>query len=63
MPIVQHLKKYIEYIRMCFLNLIKQNHGIWMCTHLVTELSTFFMTDISRRGSDHLRNRMFLHIF
>ena len=54
MSIIQNLQQNIEYIRMCLFNFIKKENRIRMCPDLVTELSTFFMTDISRRGTDHL---------
>ena len=63
MTVVQHLKQDVEHVGMCFLDLVKQNNRIRVCPHLITELSALLVSYISRRRTDHLGNRMFLHIF
>ena len=54
MPIIKHLKQNIKYIRMCFFNLIEQNYCIWIPSDFLAELPAFLMSDISRRGTNHL---------
>ena len=34
-----------------------------MCSYFVAELSTFIVSHVSRRRTDHLCHRMFFHIF
>ena len=60
--IVQYLKKYIEYIRMCFFNLIEQYYTVWFTTNSFCQLAAFFVSNISRRRSDQTRYRIFLHV-
>ena len=58
--IVEHLQQDIEHIGMCFLDLIQQHHRIRYC---FGQLSTFVISDISRRSSDQSGYRVFLLVF
>ena len=42
--------------------IVKQNHGIRIPAHFLAELTAVLMSDISRRGTDHFRNTVFLHV-
>ena len=63
MSVIQHLKKNVEYIRMCLLNLVKQEHTVWIPPNLFRKLSTLFISYISWRGADQFRYAVLLHIF
>ena len=63
MSVIQHLKQDIEYIRMRFLDLIKEYHRIWMPSDFFAELSAVLMSYISRRGADQLGYAVFFHVF
>ncbi len=47
--IVQYLKKYIEYIRMCLFHLIEQNYRVRFTTDSFGQLTTLIVANISRR--------------
>ena len=49
MTLVEHLQKNVEYIRMGLLDLVKQNHRIWISPHLLRELTALLISDVSRR--------------
>ena len=46
---VKHLEQHVEYITMCFLNLIQQNDGVGVATHFLCKLSTLFISYVSGR--------------
>ena len=48
---------------MGFLDLIKQDNGIWFPAHCFGELTAFLIADISWRCSDETGDGIFLHIF
>ena len=49
MTVIQYLQKYIKYIRMRFLDLVKQNNRVGITANLLAQLSAFFKAYISRR--------------
>ena len=59
---IQHLQQHIEYVRMCFLDLIKQHDGVRVPPHLLGQLSALIVPDIAGRRADHLRDIELLHI-
>ena len=61
--IVQHLQKDIEHIRVCFLNLIEQNHRVGIPAYLLGQLAAVVVAHISGRRSDELGDAVLLHIF
>ena len=63
MPVIQHLKQDIEYVRMRFFHFIEKHHGIRIAPHLLRQLAAVVKANISRRGTDQLGNGMSLHIF
>ena len=63
MSVIQHLEQNVKHIRMGFLYLIKQDHGVGIPAYLFTELSALIIAHISWRGSDHLGHTVFLHVF
>ena len=42
---------------------VEEHDRIRTAAHLLGELSTFFVTDISRRRANQARDRMLLHVF
>ena len=49
MTVIQYLQKYIKYIRMRFLDLVKQNNRVGITANLLAQLSAFFKAYISGR--------------
>ena len=49
MTLIEHLQKDVEYIRMGFLDLVKQDHRIRISPHLLRELASLLISDVSRR--------------
>ena len=62
MTVIQHLQKDIEHIRMRFLDLIKEDHGIGIPADLFTELAALLIPYISWRRTDQLGNAVLLHV-
>ena len=60
---IKQLQEKIEYIRMSLLDLIEKDDRIRFSSYLLGKLARILMTDISRRGSDHLTYGVRLHIF
>ena len=60
--IIQYLQQYVEDIRMCFLDLIKKYNGIRFSSDSFCQLSTFIVSNISRRSSDQSGHGIFLHV-
>ncbi len=60
--IFQKLEQNIEYIRMSFLDLVKEYYGVWFFANRLSQLASFFITYISRRRTDKLCDFMLLHI-
>ena len=60
---IQNLHQDIHDIRMCFFNFIEQNDRIRLSPYLFGQLSSFIITDISRRRTNHSCNRMLFHKF
>ena len=60
--IIQYLQKYIEYIRMCLLNLIEKYNAVRFPTNGFCQLSALLVSNISRRSSDQSGYRVFLHV-
>ena len=59
---IQDLKQYVKYIRMSLLDLIEQDHTVWMPPHLLGELASLVIAHIAGRRSDHLGYAVFLHV-
>ena len=47
---------------MCFLDFIKQHHGVWFATHGFGQLAALVITDVSGRRSDKSAHSVFLLI-
>src|SRR5213075_2322284 len=61
--VLENLQKHVEYVRMRFLNFIKQNHGIRMPPDLLGELPAFFIPHIAWGSADEPRDAVLLHVF
>src|SRR5699024_5877422 len=59
---IQHLKQDVEYIWMCFFNLIEQNNRVWSAANCFGQLTAFLITNISWRRSDQTGDGVLLHI-
>ena len=53
----------VEYIGVSLLNFIQQHNGVGSTPNLLSQLTAFFITNISRRRTDEPSNGMFLHKF
>ena len=62
-PIVQNLKQRIEDIRMCLLDLVKQNDRVGFPPDRFGQLPAFVIAHIPRRRTNETRDRMLLHVF
>src|SRR5574344_182037 len=51
-PFIHYLQKHIENIGMRLLKFVEQHHGIRVTTHFFRKLSSFFISNISRRRSN-----------
>src|SRR5258708_28786161 len=60
---LQQLQEQIKDIIMGFLNLIKEQNTIRMATDKLCQLSTIFITDIARRGTQQASGMVPLHKF
>ena len=60
--VIQHLKQYIEYIRVSLLHLVKQHYRIRFPAHSLCQLAAFIIAHISWRRSDQTGYRMLLHV-
>lgn len=55
---IENLEKNIPHIGMCLLDFIEEDHRVRMSSHGLRELSTFLISDISRRSSDQTSHGM-----
>ena len=62
-PAVQNLKQEIKRIRMRLLNLIEQDNRVWTVLNHFRERPALFVSDISRRRANKLRDGVPFHIF
>src|SRR5215213_720198 len=60
--VVKNLKQDVENIRMRLLDFVEEDDRVRTTTNCFGKLSTLVVTNISRRCSDHARDRMFLHV-
>ena len=63
MTVIKYLKKYVQYIRMCFFYLVEKDNGVRISAYLFAELAALIITHISWRRTDHLGDAVFLHVF
>ena len=61
--IVQYLQENVEHIGMCFLDLIEEYDGVGLTAHSLSQLSTFIIAHIARRGTNQTGDTVFLLIF
>src|SRR5437762_1940446 len=59
---LEHLQQDIEDVRMRLLDLVEQHHRVRVAFHLLGELAALFVTDVSGRRADQLRDRVLLHV-
>src|SRR2546429_3975853 len=51
-PILQNLQQYIEYLRVGFLNFVKQNNRVRMTADLLGELPALLVSNVARGRAD-----------
>jgi hypothetical protein len=61
LPVFKNLQQDVEDIRMRLLDFVEQNDGVGSTLDAFGELATFFVTHISWRRTDQLRNAVLLH--
>src|SRR5580698_4027047 len=61
--IIHDLQKNIEDIRVRLFNFVKENYCVRMPPHLLGELPTLLVADVSGRRADQTGNSMLLHVF
>ncbi len=61
--VIQNLEQDVEYIRMCFFHLIKEDDRIRFAPYGLGQLSALIISDISRRRPNQPGDRILLHIF
>ena len=62
LSIFHHLKEDVEYFWVGLLNLIEENHAVWVSSDLFRQLSALIVTYVSRRGSQQSADCKSLHI-
>src|SRR5262249_38598150 len=63
LPVFKDLKKNIEQVGMCLLDLVQQDNRIWRATHAFGHLAALFIADVTWRRADQFRNGVLLHEF
>ncbi len=58
-----HLQEHVEHIGVRFFDFIEKNHRIGTSTDFLSQLSTFLVSDISRRSPDQSAHVVLLHVF
>ena len=61
MAFVHYLEKHVEHIGVSLLNLIKEDNRVGVASNFLGELTTFLISNISRRGTYKTGNCEFLH--
>ena len=62
MTVVQDLQQNVENVVMRLFNLIKEDDGIRMSSHLLRELAALLISDITGCGADDLGDSILLHV-
>ena len=50
--VFQHLQQGVVNLLVCLFDLVEQNHGERLATHLFGELTALFVADVSGRGTE-----------
>ena len=58
MPVFKHLQKEVEHVRMRLLDFVQQDDRVRCALHALGELFALLVAHISRRQTDHLRDRV-----
>src|SRR2546425_1019299 len=61
-PIIHDLQQSVEYLWMCLLDLVHQDHAIGTTSYLLGQLTAFVVSNIAWRATKQARNRVRLHI-
>ena len=62
-PIVKHLQQHVENVMVRLLHFVEQDDLVGTTTHGFGQRAAFVVADITGRGPDQARHRMFLHEF
>ena len=60
--VVEHLQEDVEHVRVSLLNLVEQDHAVWLATDGLAELAAFLVANVARWGADQTRHGVFLHV-
>src|SRR5207237_6106637 len=61
-PIVEYLKKNVEYIWVRLLDLVEQEYGVRPAADRLGQLTAFVKTDVAGRCPDEPRHGVLLHV-
>ena len=61
--VVEHLQQHVEDLRVGFLDLVEQHHGVRAAAHGFGQLTALLVAHVARRGADQAGDRGFLHVF
>ena len=60
--VIHHLQQQVEHVRVRLLDLIEQQHRMWMFGDRLGQQAALVESDVARRRADQSRNRMPLHV-
>ena len=61
-PVVHHLQQQVENLRMRFLDLVEQHHGVRVLADRLGQQAALVEADVSRRCADEARHRVAFHV-
>ncbi len=61
--VIENLQQDIEYFRVRFLNLVKEDNRVRAMTHHFCQIASFVIADIARRRADEFGNTVLFHKF
>ena len=61
LAIFQNLEQHVEDIGVSLFDFVEQDHAIGLTAYSLGKLTTFFITNISRRGTDEPSRRVSFH--
>src|SRR5256885_4328223 len=61
--VFENLQQNVENVRIGFLDLIEEDHRVWMPAYLLGQLTTLLIAYIARRRADEPRDTVLFHVF
>ncbi|CAB4685407.1 unannotated protein [freshwater metagenome] len=59
----KNLQQRVEHVGVSFFNFVEQNNREWLATNCFSELTAFFVADVSRRRTNKATNGVLFHVF